>query len=286
MNNNSSNSSGGSGNTRLPPKKKQISPSKHWRFTFNNYTETDIKELISNSSNSSIIYVFQEEIAPSTGTPHLQGHMSFPDKVRPKNLFSTKLSWRKSTKVKQSIAYASDPKKRKPGGRIWNQGIKIKKPIKILDATKLYNWQKKIIDVIIAEPNDRTIYWYWETIGCVGKSTFCKYLVVKHEALILSGKGSDMKYGIVKYVEKHGDYPEIIILDIPRSCEGYISWAGIEEIKNACFFSPKYEADMVVGNCPHLICFANFKPDTSKISEDRWDITEIGGSSTSELDAK
>ena len=120
------------------------------------------------------------------------------------------------------------------------------------------------------------IYWYYETKGNVGKSTFCKYLCVKHKALILGGKASDMKYGIVKYMERHGDYPNLIVADIPRTNRKFLSYQGLEEIKNACFFSGKYEADMVIGNNPHLIIFANFKPDKSKMSLDRWEIECLG----------
>ena len=69
-----------SGNTR------QISPSKHWCFTLNNYSMDDIKVL--KNTDSSIVprYVFQEEIGEE-GTPHLQGYINFNKKVRPMGFF-------------------------------------------------------------------------------------------------------------------------------------------------------------------------------------------------------
>jgi hypothetical protein len=84
-----------------------------------------------------------------------------------------------------------------------------------------------------------------------------------------------MKYGIVKYIEKHGFAPTSVIIDIPRSRLDYVSYTAIEEIKNGCFFSTKYESDMVVFNSPHIICFANAYPETSQMSADRWKIYEI-----------
>ncbi len=50
---------------------------KSWAFTCNNYTENDLMAL-DNLPESIIKYViFGEEVGPKTGTPHLQGYISF-----------------------------------------------------------------------------------------------------------------------------------------------------------------------------------------------------------------
>ncbi|GAC77845.1 replication protein, partial [uncultured marine virus] len=120
---NSSNSSKGkSGNTR------QISPSKHWCFTLNNYTIEDIELICSNSSIEK--YIFQEEVG-ELGTPHLQGYMKFKTKVRPKSVFKTnKISWGKTKDIKASIVYCQKEDTR--AGKIFTKGIKIIKPLKCL----------------------------------------------------------------------------------------------------------------------------------------------------------
>lgn len=59
-------------------------------------------------------------------------------------------------------------------------------------------------------------------------------------------------------------------MDIPRSCRKYVNYTGIEEIKNGCFASTKYECEMIVMNSPHFICFANDEPQVEKMSQDRW----------------
>lgn len=51
-------------------------PKRGWVFTLNNYTEDDILTLQSNKDNYRYI-VFGKEIAPTTGTPHLQGYIYF-----------------------------------------------------------------------------------------------------------------------------------------------------------------------------------------------------------------
>lgn len=47
---------------------------KTWKFTLNNWTPKD-RELFENLDCN--VIVFGEEVAPSTGTPHLQGHITF-----------------------------------------------------------------------------------------------------------------------------------------------------------------------------------------------------------------
>ena len=37
-----------------------------------------------------------------------------------------------------------------------------------------------VVDILKTEPDERTIHWFWEPKGNVGKTTLCKWLVVKH----------------------------------------------------------------------------------------------------------
>lgn len=256
---------GGFGNTI------QIPPSRHWCFTLNNYTPNDIVDFVNyGSSNSSIKFVFQEETGEH-GTPHLQGYIDFGVKLRPKKLFNDKIHWEKCRNIKKSIEYCQKENTRT--GQVFYCGLKRPKTLKLI--TKLRQWQKHILDICLAEPDDRTIYWFYEKIGGVGKSAFVKLLCAKHGALLCSGKASDIKYLIVKYNEKHNAYPEIILYDIPRSSLDYVSYTGIEEVKNGCFTSSKYECEMVIMNSPHIICFANEEPDYNTMSKDRWKVAEI-----------
>lgn len=261
------------GNTKHS-RKKQISPAKGWCFTFNNYSSEDPKIIHDVLIKECKKFIFQKEIGEQ-GTPHLQGFAEFNKKIRPDSLKLNKtIHWEKCRNKEASIEYCK--KSETATGEIYTN-IKFKKEIKTLDENMLRNWEIDIINIINKEPDDRKIYWYWENKGNSGKSTFVKYLCIKYGALLLSNKSSDMKYGIVKYMEKNdGCYPEIIIIDIPRSISSdFISYTGIEEIKNACFFSTKYESDMVIGNCPHLFIFANEEPNKDKLSLDRWAIVNI-----------
>lgn len=95
-------------------------------------------------------------------------------------------------------------------------------------------------------------------------------------AIILSGKGADVRNGVVQYYRDTGTHPRLILYNIPRSAGGeYVSYEGIENIKDMCFYSGKYEGGMICGPCPHLLIFANCPPDIEKLSQDRWVIKEI-----------
>ena len=69
--------------------------------------------------------------------------------------------------------------------------------------------------------------------------------------------------------------PEIILLDIPRASKDFINYGAIEQLKNGCLYSGKYEGGDCIFPHPHVICFANEEPDKDMMSKDRWDIIKI-----------
>lgn len=267
---NSSNSSTGGGNTKLPPK-KQISPAKRWCFTWNNFPN-DWEQIIVPKINGK--YSIGVEIGES-GTPHLQGYIEFTNKVRALGEIGIKeIHWEKCRGTKkQNIEYTQKDKN-------FIQTFDYKHITKI---EKFFDWEQEILNIIKEEPNDRDIHWYWEPKGCAGKTTFQKYLHSNFKGVcVLSGKGHDMKNGVVAFrAKRDGEYPKIVLINIPRSNKNFVSWSGIEEIKDMFFFSGKYESDEVNGPNPHVFCFANSPPekdpetDEYYISEDKLKITKI-----------
>lgn len=134
---------------------------------------------------------------------------------------------------------------------------------------ELYPWQKDVIELIKEKPDDRSIIWIWEADGCKGKTTLCKILASLHGAYILSnGCLKDIAYAV-------GDAPEIVCFNITRSYEDRLNYGAIEAVKDGLIFSGKYESKIKIFNSPHVLVFANFYPDTSKMSSDRWKIFMI-----------
>lgn len=155
-------------------------------------------------------------------------------------------------------------------------GFEIPEEIHILAKEDLEVWETDILDIIHQKPDKRTINWFWEENGGIGKTEFCKYLVMtEQDVLYVNGKSNDMKYAISKFVEKHNRGPKVLCCDFPRDYEKYVSYIGIEELKNGIFFSGKYESGMVVFNTPHILCFANFPPQMFRLSQDRWNIVHL-----------
>lgn len=203
-----------------------------------------------------------------SGTEHLQGYIEFKTKKRPKNVFGIDaIHWEKAKGSKeQNIEYCS-----KDDASPWIHP----KPYKVV-LPELYNWEKEIIKILDREPDDRTIYWFWENQGCRGKTTFQKWVFQNYKDVVtLSGKGADMKNGIVQYKDKTHVLPRVILINIPRSKLGFVSYTGMEEVKDMYFYSGKYEGGMVCGPNPHVIVFANEEPDYDKMSSDRWSVHDI-----------
>lgn len=252
----------------------------HYVFTLNNYTEEEIQKLIIWFDKLCVRYCFQEEIGEQ-GTPHLQGYFNYKEKqyYKPLMKYMDMRIWIRqsldTTKNKRkAIEYASAFWKRKEGGRLWNHKCPIKKEITLI--TPSYSWEVEILANLSLDPSDRKIYWYWSEMGNIGKTCFTKYLCKKKNACLLGGKRDNIFNGIVKYEEYYDELPSIVIYDIPRSVdEQYVSYEALEKVKDMCFYSGKYEGSQVVGDCPHVLVFANIPPDTCKMSPDRWIITRI-----------
>lgn len=263
----SSNSSGGSGNTKHSPNnvKKQISPAKRWCFTLNNYTTEDCSSIVLKFQEEATLWVIGREKGDE-GTPHLQGYVEFEWKKRPKNLLTQRIHWEKAKGGKEvNIKYCSKEKD-------VLSSFGLPKSIKIID--NLYPFQQRILDVILTEPDDRTIYWYWDSEGNIGKTAFMKYCVVKHNALpCIGGKFSDIMNLVFN---QDMDKSNTVMFNIPRQHKDYIDYAALESIKDGLVVNTKYETGYKAFNPPHVIVFANFPPSTRHVSKDRWVIEELG----------
>ena len=285
---NSSNSSEGDDNTSLSPSppKKQVSPAVHWSFVLNNWTEDEYSNIVESDSSEVPVLVVNKEIGEEEGTPHLQGCLSFNSKKRPMSLgWSRRIHWYgvRTTSVHRTLKlalqgareYASKKHTRVLGTQPYCRGWQ---PPYEYNLT-LRPWQQTVVDSLKEEADDRTIHWLWESHGGVGKTALQKWIIVNMKqsgVIILSGNKHDMKYGICSYRSNHdGQVPNIVLINIPRADKNRISYSGIEEIKDMCFFSGKYEGEMVVGQNPHVWVFANFEPIVENFSKDRWKVHSL-----------
>jgi len=253
-----------------PPLKKN----RKWCFTLNNYTQNDMAQIVHHFSKFQ--YVVGEEIGDEGKTPHLQGYFESTNAISfgscKKMLPKAHIEKARGSK-KENFIYCT-----KDGKYFTNiEDIKIPKKIKDpLEGLDLFGWQKEVLNRSKLEPDNRSIFWWWEEAGCTGKTTICKHLMLKHKScIIVAGKQNDMFCSIVNYKEQHGDYPELILIDIPRNNLKWVSYGGIEKIKDGLFFSGKYESAAVIMNCPNVFCFSNAEPNYDEMSADRWRVRKI-----------
>ncbi len=236
----------------------------YWFFTFNNYNDKDIKNVCSYFTK----YTFQEETG-SNGTPHLQGVCFKRCRFSTlKKAFPT-VHWERCKNLKASLQYCTKLSTR--SGKIHTKGFTKSKNI-IIDYfknKKPYIWQQNIIDMLSTKPDFRKIYWYWDSSGNIGKSALTRHLILNYDVLAVSGNARDIKCAYAKRIDDKKNV-DMVIIDIPRSSFNNISYKCIEEIKNGFFFSSKYESNTYVFNIPHVIIFANSKPEISMFSLDRW----------------
>lgn len=160
-----------------------------------------------------------------------------------------------------------------------------------LATAVLRDWQEDVVHIVDQRPDNREVHWIWDSVGAKGKSFMAKYLSVMKDALILEpGKKADLTYIFATHLSETSklDKP-IVIFDLSRTVAPQensdgsgqktgpldVIYSLIEGMKNGYMISTKYKSQKIYFKVPHVIVFANFEPDRTKLSEDRWVIKEI-----------
>lgn len=276
-------------------------------YTLNNYTESDIETLRALECR---YHVFGKEVGEKL-TPHLQGFIYFDNPRSFGNKLKTMLKWhiepmRGTPQQASEYCKKSDPqpfeKGELPHSETVNKWDSIK--TRILEGCSLeelftefpqesimYNkgmrdyfdrfkpkhfyslplpyrpFQQDLIDLAQTTPHPRNIVWIYDKTGNAGKSDLATHLMCNNGFLVLSNaKSADIAY------VWNGQH---VIFDYSRSQQEVINYSVIEDIKNGRIFSPKYESGIKLFSKPHIFVFANFEPDLSKMTEDRWDVRYI-----------
>lgn len=247
-----------------------------WFFTWNNYTREDIDTLTHYFQND--IYRFQEEEGIASNIKHLQGCIEFKNArtfQALKNKFP-KVHWEITRNPEAAMKYCCKEETRvgKIYENIYSQNISQKKNFKTKNFSELYEWQKSVLTIIEQPPDDRTIHWIWEPEGCSGKTTLIKYILKHYDEATYSCacKSADI-------LSIADETKNIYLLNFTRNQEGYCPWSALEQLKDGLISDSKLKKKSIniVMDSPHVICFANWEPDTSKLSEDRWCIINIEG---------
>lgn len=246
---------------------------RHYVGTLNNYEIDEYKAIYTFCAQKAKKYIIGKEVG-SSGTPHLQMFVSFSNPIGFGTMkkINERIHWEvcKGNEV-DNYNYCS-----KDGNYITNMKMPYIEDVieienEILKIEEMNEWQLNILNKLKDKPDKRTINWVYDEFGGKGKTEFCKYLMFNKLANYLTtGKASD-----IKYIMSTKKYARDIVFDLPRSMENYISYQVLEELKNGVIVNTKYEGDSKLITRPHIFVFANFEPDTTKMSLDRWNIVKI-----------
>lgn len=248
--------------------------SRGWTITLNNPTDEDLiffrdPGIASSASH----YVAQLEVGAS-GTPHVQGYVRW----RNAKAFAPTKALLRNAHIEAARGSPKDNYKycTKPDGRIegpWHFGFP---PVREL-PTVLHPWQLAATEIVKQRPDDRTIYWFWEPVGNVGKSVLTHLWHRDFDALIVGHNARDAKCAVRRAWVTHGSTPEhpIIMFDLPRECQTPFLFHVMEKLKDGIFFSGKYKSGMVTLPLTHVVAFANEAPQYDILSKDKLRVYRI-----------
>lgn len=150
-----------------------------------------------------------------------------------------------------------------------------------LEGKKLKPFQEELLLLYEQPADDRTVCVFVDKKGGNGKTALAKHLALKGETIIVGGSAKDLLYAVSMWVD--GDKEARVepkplkaaIWNVTRSQQDYMSWQGIEALKDGLFCNTKYKSKMVTMNPIHVWIFMNDMPDMTKLSSDRWAIFNV-----------
>lgn len=257
---------GAKGNTKSRPNQLLS-----WFFTFNNYTKSDIDNLLEIFGEICDRYIFEEEVGEQ-GTPHLQGVIFLKKKMRWSEFgLSPKINWQSTKKEPKAIRYCQK-EYHWDGKPIYHKGITLDRNDFEIPVKNTYLLH--IEDIIKNDKNNkRSIYWFWSKKGECGKTTIMKYLNDRYGANIIIGG----TYKDIMNLASGCTNKEIFIFNIPKSMKTTKDlYIGIETLKDGIISNMKsYKCETHVFKRPIILVFANYEPKVEKLSSDRWRIHQI-----------
>lgn len=289
-----------------------MSRAKHWCFTLNNYTQADLDRL-STLHPSTTYLVYGREIS-STGTPHLQGFVSFAARVRLAAVIATigQAHCSVARQIAQAIEYCKkDGDYEEFGESPTNSGKRNDlddfksdvvagcydfKVLREKHSEVFAKYPRFCIDYVADNaptpkvPAHPLRDWQQTLYSDLQRPPDDRHII-----FIVDYTGNTGKSWFCHYYAQMNDKVQVLLpgkkadmchvlkedirvvfIDAPRSKQGeFLQYDFLEEVKNGYVFSPKYESRLKRLGKVHVVVMMNEQPDASKLSTDRYDIRVI-----------
>lgn len=128
-------------------------------------------------------------------------------------------------------------------------------------------WQHDLSALLEHDPDPRSVIWRWDQTGNCGKSYFAMHYSPSNSFVITGGKHADIHYAY--------SGQRVVFFDWARKNMDQFPYALVEQFKNGYFLVTKYESAPYRFRVPHVVVFANERPEWGALSSDRWDTIEI-----------
>ena len=149
-----------------------------------------------------------------------------------------------------------------------------------IDNVILRSWQSALLEYM--KPTNREVIWIVGTKGNEGKSWFQEFLESKFgwHRVICSMDIKMKKGNICQALRKRSLMTtNMFLFDVGKGATyENVNYDVLEKIKNGRIVADKYNTAELKFQTPNIvIVFSNEKPDTGKLSKDRWKIFKIIG---------
>lgn len=259
-----------------------------WLFTFNNYTESDLDRLdqILRENENVLNGCYGLELAPTTGTAHVQGYIEFTKRKRPTEMkvFDRRIHWgdekgrpcKKHCTQIMNMEYCSKTRDidEEPNEIFKTFRCKLKRKLVLIKESQFFEWQVDIAKIFgkAPDPHCRNIYWYYGGYGC-GKTQFAKWLCHHRDGYILGGEKRHMLSQAFK-VEV-----DLYVILLAKG-DNIVSYRAIEQIKDGLFasaFGTECNGMAPLRNAPHILILGNEPPDYKDphFHEEKYHVFEI-----------
>ncbi|AYM54668.1 Rep-C [Ecklonia radiata-associated virus 3] len=128
----------------------------------------------------------------------------------------------------------------------------------------LSDWQQECI-LHLSEQGPRRVCWYYDVTGGTGKSFLANILFSCYNYELFDGITSSRDITLMLSDSFSG-----VCIDVTRDDNKLFSYSTLEKLKNGFIMTGKYQGYKRLFAVKPVIVFANFEPDTTKLSSDRW----------------